>query len=67
MLKRALITGINGMDGSHLADFLIKKDYEIIGLERRKANLPMVHRQLPAMFYFSLNYGKAYPCANATI
>lgn len=31
----ALITGINGMDGSHLADFLLEKDYEIFGLERR--------------------------------
>ena len=29
MKKRALITGINGMDGSHLADFLLDKDYEI--------------------------------------
>jgi len=34
MKKRALITGINGMDGSHLADFLLEKDYEIFGLER---------------------------------
>jgi GDPmannose 4,6-dehydratase len=37
--KRALITGINGMDGSHLADFLLKRgDYEVFGIERRKAN-----------------------------
>jgi len=35
--KRALITGINGMDGSHLADFLLTKDYEVFGIERRKA------------------------------
>jgi len=36
--KRALITGINGMDGSHLADFLLARgDYEVFGLERRKA------------------------------
>ena len=35
--KRALITGINGMDGSHLADFLLEKDYEIFGLERRSS------------------------------
>lgn len=35
MKKRALITGINGMDGSHLADFLLEKDYEVFGLERR--------------------------------
>jgi GDPmannose 4,6-dehydratase len=37
MKKRALITGINGMDGSHLAEFLLSKDYEIFGVERRKA------------------------------
>lgn len=37
--KRALITGINGMDGSHLADFLLERgDYEVYGIERRKAN-----------------------------
>ena len=27
-MKRALVTGINGMDGSHLADFLLKNNYE---------------------------------------
>lgn len=37
MSKRALITGINGMDGSHLADFLLEKDYEVYGLERRSS------------------------------
>tara|TARA_R110000824_G_scaffold2558_2_gene11716 strand:+ start:3717 stop:4682 length:966 start_codon:yes stop_codon:yes gene_type:complete len=36
--KRALITGINGMDGSHLADFLLTKDYEVFGLERRNSS-----------------------------
>jgi GDPmannose 4,6-dehydratase len=33
--RRALITGINGMDGSHMADFLLEKGYEVFGLERR--------------------------------
>ena len=37
MKKRALVTGINGMDGSHLADLLLDKDYEIYGLERRSS------------------------------
>lgn len=37
MKKRALITGINGMDGSHLADFLIEKNYDVFGLERRSS------------------------------
>ena len=34
-MKRALITGINGMDGSHLADFLLEKGYKVYGMERR--------------------------------
>lgn len=37
MKKRALITGIGGMDGSHLAEFLLHKGYEVFGVERRKA------------------------------
>jgi GDPmannose 4,6-dehydratase len=37
-MKRALITGINGMDGSHLADFLLEKGYEVYGMERRSSH-----------------------------
>jgi len=37
MGRRALITGINGMDGSHLADFLLGKGYEVWGVERRSS------------------------------
>jgi GDPmannose 4,6-dehydratase len=33
--KKALITGVNGQDGSYLADFLISKGYYVIGLKRR--------------------------------
>jgi GDPmannose 4,6-dehydratase len=33
--KRAFITGITGQDGSYLAEFLIKKGYEVHGLVRR--------------------------------
>ena len=36
-MKKALITGINGMDGSHLADFLLEKGYEVYGIERRSS------------------------------
>lgn len=32
---KALITGINGQDGSYLAEFLIEKGYEVVGLIRR--------------------------------
>ena len=37
-MKRALITGINGMDGSHLADLLLNKGYEVYGMERRSSS-----------------------------
>ena len=36
-MRTALITGINGMDGSHLADFLLKKGYKVYGVERRNS------------------------------
>ena len=35
---RALITGINGMDGSYLADLLLTKGYEVYGMERRSSS-----------------------------
>ena len=38
MGKRVLITGINGMDGSFLADFLLEKGYEVYGMERRSSS-----------------------------
>ena len=34
-MRRALITGITGQDGSYLAEFLLKKGYEVHGLIRR--------------------------------
>ena len=37
-MKRALITGINGMDGSHLADLLLSKGYDVYGMERRASS-----------------------------
>ncbi len=36
--KRALITGISGQDGSYLAEFLLKKDYDVYGLIRRSSS-----------------------------
>ena len=36
-MKTALITGISGMDGSHLADFLLEKGYKVYGMERRSS------------------------------
>lgn len=37
MKKTALITGINGQDGSYLAEFLIEKGYEVHGILRRSS------------------------------
>ena len=34
-MKKALITGVTGQDGSYLADFLLKKGYEVHGIKRR--------------------------------
>ncbi len=38
MSKRALITGITGQDGSYLAEFLLKKGYEVYGTVRKTSH-----------------------------
>ncbi|MDP8214342.1 MAG: GDP-mannose 4,6-dehydratase [Candidatus Euphemobacter frigidus] len=38
-MKKALITGITGQDGSYLAEFLLEKGYDIYGLQRRSSTL----------------------------
>lgn len=38
MLKKALITGITGQDGSYLAEFLLNKGYEVHGIKRRSSS-----------------------------
>jgi len=37
MKKKALITGINGQDGSYLAEFLLSKNYEVYGILKRNS------------------------------
>ena len=37
MKKKAFITGINGQDGSYLAELLLEKDYEVYGMVRRNS------------------------------
>lgn len=36
-MKKAIITGVNGQDGSYLADLLLEKNYTVIGLYRRSS------------------------------
>ena len=43
-MKKALITGITGQDGSYLAEYLINKGYEVHGLIRRIALEDETHR-----------------------
>lgn len=38
-MKKVLIAGINGMDGSHLADYLLDKGYKIFGIQKLDQNL----------------------------
>jgi GDPmannose 4,6-dehydratase len=61
MKKRALITGITGQDGSYLAEFLLKKGYEVYGVVRRSSQF---NRERIDHFYqedeangFHLRYG----------
>ena len=37
-MKKALITGIAGQDGSYLSEYLIEKNYEVHGIVRKKFN-----------------------------
>ncbi len=37
-MKKALITGITGQDGSYLAEFLLEKGYEVHGMKRRSSS-----------------------------
>ena len=37
-MKKALITGITGQDGSYLAELLLNKNYEVHGIKRRSSS-----------------------------
>jgi GDPmannose 4,6-dehydratase len=63
LMKRALITGITGQDGSYLAEFLLAKpEYEVHGLVRRASTLnrqrvdPIFARDKSARDRFELHY-----------
>ena len=71
-MKRALITGVTGQDGSYLAEFLIEKGYEVHGLKRRASSFntqridhlyedPQIDDRL-----FNLHYGDLSDASNLT-
>ena len=37
LMKKAIITGINGQDGSYLAELLLEKNYEVFGIVKRNS------------------------------
>ncbi|MDE0891783.1 MAG: GDP-mannose 4,6-dehydratase [Planctomycetota bacterium] len=54
--KRALVTGLTGQDGSYLAEFLLKKGYEVFGLVRRTSS-PRLDRVEPILDRVNIVYG----------
>jgi len=71
-MKKALITGVTGQDGSYLAEFLLEKGYEVHGIKRRASSLNTarvdhiyqdVHEKSPRLF---LHYGDLTDSSNLT-
>jgi GDPmannose 4,6-dehydratase len=71
-MKKALITGVTGQDGSYLAEFLLSKGYEVHGIKRRASSLntqrvdhiyqdPHVENK-----HFILHYGDLTDASNLT-
>lgn len=69
--RRALITGINGQDGSYLAELLLEEGYEVHGLLRRSSsrNLSRVEALMEEVQFatrFFLHYGDVTDALNLT-
>lgn len=71
-MKKALITGITGQDGSYLAEFLLEKGYEVHGIKRRASSFNTEridhlyedqHTKNPKLF---LHYGDLTDTSNLT-
>lgn len=58
-MKKALITGINGQDGSYLSSFLLSKGYEVHGLLRRESTSNSEHQPAETKLHAApiLHYG----------
>ncbi|NCD33614.1 MAG: GDP-mannose 4,6-dehydratase [Spartobacteria bacterium] len=68
--KKAFVTGINGQDGSYLAEFLLEKGYEVHGLVRRSSSINttridhLYHDRHSKGFDFFLHYGDMTDSSN---
>ena len=62
-MKKALITGVNGQDGSYLTELLLGKGYEVHGIVRRTSSFsreridPVYGRNIAGSGDFALHYG----------
>jgi GDPmannose 4,6-dehydratase len=57
-MKKAFITGINGQDGSYLAELLLSKNYKVYGIVRRNSFLENQTTRLDNIYNkLELNYG----------
>ena len=71
-MKRALITGITGQDGSYLAELLLKKGYEVHGIKRRSSlfNTQRIDHIYQDRYVknnlFNLHYGDLSDSSNLT-
>ena len=71
-MKKAIITGITGQDGSYLAEFLLSKGYEVHGIKRRASSLNT--QRIDHIFEdphsdnvsFNLHYGDLTDSSNLT-
>lgn len=68
-MKKALITGITGQDGSYLAELLLEKGYEVHGIKRRSslfntARIDHLYQDLHKNPKFILHYGDLSDSSN---
>jgi GDPmannose 4,6-dehydratase len=68
-VKKALITGITGQDGSYLADLLLKKGYHVIGVKRRTSlistdRIDHIFEDDESIMNFDLVYGNMNDSGN---
>lgn len=58
MIKKALITGVTGQDGSYLAELLLEKGYQVTGMVRRSSSINRMRiDHIPQGKNFQLVYG----------
>lgn len=70
-MKKALITGITGQDGSYLAEFLLEKGYEVHGIKRRASSfntqrIDHIFQDLHEKPRLRLHYGDLSDTSNLT-